>query len=557
MQAGIRGRGHIGLTLCVALTGALAAPSSAPAARSVKVVVQGRGDTEGAARAVAAIRGVVTRRLPIVSGVAARVPVTRLAALGADPRVRAVTPDSRVRVAGNTGPDPAASPTPRNVYSQETGVTELRKTAGVAGTGVTVALIDTGIADVADLLGRVLPVHDDRTGQDAPCLNLSGESTCTDSFGHGTFMAGLIAGSGAASLGEYVGAAPNANLVSVKIAGRSGASDVSNVLAAIQWVVSFKDRYGIRVLNLSLGTDGHQSYRFDPLDYAVERAWAAGIVVVVAASNRGPAAGTVSKPGDDPFVITVGAVDDLGTEIRSDDRLPSFSGRGPTAADGLAKPDLVAPGAHVVSTNAPGSTIDTLFPGPLGPGYRRGSGTSMAAAIVSGAVALILEARPAMVPDRVKFALTSTSVPVASDNIMDVGSGLIDAERAALVAPAGLANQGLTRSNGLGILGDLNSLDSVRGTVRVVADDPVGTVVAGARTAQLATWDPWGYVTGDWNGSSWYGSSWYGSSWYGTSWYGSSWFGTSWYGSSWYGTTDATSAYGSSWYGSSWYGAWD
>src|SRR5207249_1124844 len=158
-----------------------------------------------------------------------------------------------------------------------------------------------------DLAGRVLPVTDDLTGQVTTCENLSGDPDCADNYGHGTFLAGIIAGSGASSGGAYKGIAPDAKLVSIKIAGANGACDVSNILAAIQWVVSFKSRYGIKVLNLSLGTDSTQTYRTDPLNYAVERAWAAGIAVVVSASNRGPDPRTISKPGDDPFVITVGA----------------------------------------------------------------------------------------------------------------------------------------------------------------------------------------------------------------------------------------------------------
>src|SRR5205814_1325948 len=258
------------------------------------------------------------------------------------------------------------------------------------------------------------PVTDDITGQTTACENLSGESGCGDSFGHGTFIAGIIAGNGASSGGKWQGMAPEANLVSVKIAGRSGAADVSNVLAAIQWVVSFKDRYGIRVLNLSLGTDSTQSYRVDPLNFAVEKAWDAGITVVVAASNRGPDPATISKPGDDPLVITAGAVDDMGTPGLGDDQLPDFSSHGPTAADGLAKPDLAAPGAHIVSLRAPGSSIDTQFPNYVDGSYRKGSGTSMATGVVSGAVALMLQAQPSWTPDRVKFALTATARPAAS-----------------------------------------------------------------------------------------------------------------------------------------------
>ncbi len=259
------------------------------------------------------------------------------------------------------------------------------------------AVLDTGVANVPDLAGRLVQVRNDLTGQTAPCKNLSGELDCNDRYGHGTFIAGLVAGNGASSGGKWKGVAPEASVLSVKAAGADGAADVSNILAAIQWVVSFKDRYNIRVLNLSLGTDSTQDWRVDPLNYAVERAWAAGMTVVVAASNKGPGAGTITKPADDPWVVTVGATDDRGTAGLGDDQLPDFSGRGPTA-HGLAKPDVAAPGAHVISLRAPGSTIDTQFPWYVDGSYRRGSGTSMATGVVSGAVALMLQANPGLHP---------------------------------------------------------------------------------------------------------------------------------------------------------------
>jgi serine protease AprX len=427
--------------------------------------------------------------------------------LARTPGVRVVSSDRKVQ--------PQGSPSSgiKSVYRKVVG-TDTMQQAGFTGRGVTVALVDTGVADVPDLAGRVLPVTDDVTGAVTACQNLSGEEGCGDSYGHGTFVAGLIAGNGAASGGAWKGAAPEANLVSVKIAGRDGSSDVSKVIAAIQWAVSFKDRYGIRVLNLSLGTDSTQSYKVDPLNYAVEKAWDAGVVVVVSASNRGPAAGTISKPGDDPLVITVGSTDDMGTPGLGDDRLPDFTSRGPTAADGLAKPDVTAPGAHVVSLRAPGSEIDTRFPNYVDGSYRQGSGTSMAAAVVSGVAATMIQAAPLTTPDRVKFALTATARRAGSDDPAAVGAGTVDAYRAAFSAPLGLANQGVERSSGLG------SLDASRGSVEVSADDPMATVVEGTLTAQLLLWDPILFT-----GSSWYGSSWYGSSWYGSSWYGSSWYG--------------------------------
>jgi serine protease AprX len=512
---------------------------------TIPVIVQLRGDAVAGEKAIADAGGLITRHLPLINGLAASVPAQGITTLATAGGVRALTLDRPVNVQAGTG-----SASPNSVYPKVVRADDTWDRR-VTGSGVTVALIDTGIAGVADLAGRVLPVTDDITGATASCVNLSGEAGCGDSYGHGTFIAGIIAGNGAASGGAYKGVAPGANLVSVKVAGRDGSADVSTVIAGIQWAVSFKDRYGIRVLNLSLGTDGTQTYRTDPLNYAVEKAWAAGVTVVVAASNRGPDAGTISKPGDDPWVITVGAIDDRGTAGLGDDAVPNFSSRGPTAADGLAKPDVVAPGAHIVSLRAPGSAIDTQFPTYVGEAYRKGSGTSMATGVVSGTVALMLQADPSMGPDRVKFALGATARATATGDRMVVGAGLVDALSASFAAPAGVANQGLDRSTGLG------SLDASRGAERVRLAATLPTVASGLLTAQMGLWKPLQALYGPWTGSSWYGSSWYGSSWYGSSWYGSSWYGSSWYGSSWYGGFEGSSWYGSSWYGSSWYGAWE
>jgi serine protease AprX len=339
----------------------------------------------------------------------------------------------------------------------------------------------------------------------------------------------------------------------VKTAGADGSADVSNILAAIQWVVSFKDRYNIRVLNLSLGTDSNQSWQLDPFNYAVERAWAAGISVVVAASNNGPGPGSISKPADDPWVITVGATDDRGTTGLGDDRLPDFSGRGP-ATLGVAKPDIAAPGAHVVSLRAPGSTIDTRYPGYIDGVYRQASGTSMATGVVAGSVALMLQANPGFTPDRVKHALAATARDAASDDPMAVGAGVVDANAGAFSAPPGVANQGLVRSNGKG------SLALSRGSVQVKTDNLLGSVlgpVLGATlTAQLLLWNPGGYTGASWVPSDWYLSTWEAYRFYRVNWYGNDWPGTRWHGSSWYGQ-HYDESYGSPLPGSAWYGAWE
>ena len=397
-------------------------------------------------------------------------------------------------------------------------------------------------------------------------------------------MAGLIAGDGTASAGASgssdagaTGTAPEASLLSVKVAGADGAADVSTVLAGLQWVVSFKDRYDIRVVNLSLGTDSTQSWEDDPLNYAVQRAWHAGIVVVVASANTGPAPGTIAKPGDDPWVVTVGAVDAQGTPGIGDDRVPDFSSRGPTS-HGIAKPDVVAPGARVASLRAVGSTLDRAFPpADATSPYRSGSGTSMSAALVSGVVASTLDAHPQLRPDEVKHALTAAARPVASDDASTVGAGLVDAARTALTPPVGQANRGLGRSSGLGSLG------ASRGTLSLRVDDLLGTMMTGRQTAQLLLWDPVGYTTGSWTPSTWYtsahgtvgwntgswastsgsltgnnwtGNNWTGNNWTGNNWTGNNWTGNNWTGSSWYDEHDDGTAYGRHGPGSASYGAW-
>ncbi|HZQ26071.1 MAG TPA: S8 family peptidase [Acidimicrobiales bacterium] len=515
----------------------------------VRIIVQKQpaaAHTGQPERAVRRAGGTVTRDLSIINGFSATVPAGSIGTLAGTAGVRVISLDHKVNVQANS---PQSSPV-RSVYRRSVRA-DLVNYAGYTGKGVTVALIDTGVSAVPDVAGRLVNVTDDLTGAVTPCVNMTNESTCDDSFGHGTFVAGLIAGNGAASNGNWKGVAPAADILSVKIAGRSGAADVSSVIAALQWVVSFRDRYDIRVLNLSLGTDSTQSYMVDPLNYAVERAWSAGIVVVVSASNRGPAPRTISKPGDDPFVITVGAVDDRGTNSINDDLLPNFTSHGPTAADGLAKPDIVAPGAHMVSLRAPGSAVDTEFPNYIDGSYRKGSGTSFSTGVVSGVAALMVQQNPNIVPDRVKFALTSTARSAASTDVMAVGSGEIDAYRATFSAPPGLANQGVPRSTGTG------SLDASRGSVQFQADDPLSTVVQGMMTAQLLLWDPVGFLTGDWTGGQWYGGQWYGGQWYGGQWYGGQWYGGQWYGGQWYGQLDGGQWYGGQWYGSAWYGSWE
>ena len=550
------------LAAAIALTASLtlgtpgAATSFGRSAEQVVSVIVRGPSASTAAQAVRSVGGRVSRDLSIVDSVAARVRAKDLAALRRLPEVWSVTPDARVGFLGSADGDQTAHRIQKVVRSD--GLWR----EGVTGAGVNVAILDTGIyAGHPDLQGRV--VHCEDFSHEA-----GGPARCADTFGHGTFMAGLVAGDGASSNGKYVGAAPGAGLVSVKVAGYDGSTDVSHVLAGIQWVVANRGTYGIRVLNLSLGTDSAQDYRLSPLDFAVEKAWRAGIVVVVSAGNTGPNSGTVMKPGDDPYVITVGASNDEGSVATGDDRVPIFSGRGPTRSNGLAKPDIVSPGVHTISLRSPGSAIDQKFgsTATVDGSYFRGTGTSMSTATVSGVVAQILQRNPTLTPDQVKSRLISTARPIAETDARASGRGLVDAYAAATSTSTASANQGVEPSNGLGSIG----LD--RGNVGVSLATPAGSVsltgefVAQTDPARVSALNPNGlvpyvaadYTTAGWDGSSWQGSSWQGSSWQagawaGSSWQGSSWQATTWTGSSWQGSSWQNATWeGSSWQGSSW-----
>ena len=488
-----------------------------------------------AAQAVRTVGGRVGAALPLVDGVAATVPADRLPELAATPGVVAVTKERQVRFSA-TGTDAVKG---ASGYASPASLGAAWST-GNRGAGVGIAVIDTGVSSVDGLAGRL--VH----GPD-----LSGEGTTIDTHGHGTVMAGVAAGAAAGS-GTHSGVAPEATVVAVKVAGRNGAVDVSTMLQAMHWVSAYADEYGIRVLNLSWGTDSTQDPAVDPLNHAVQRLWQQGIVVVVAAGNSGPHAGTITKPADDPMVLTVGAYDDKGDLSDRNDTVPAWSSRGPTAA-GLAKPDLVAPGRTLVSLRSPGSEVEAANPKALvGSSAIKGSGTSQAAAVVSGLSALVLAEHPTWTPDQVKRALTSSAAPLTAGARTDQGAGRVRLAAALTTAPGPATWQSPTASG-------LGSLEASRGSshVEVVCPDAGGTtVVAGELDTACEGWDGSKWTGSKWTGSKWTGSKWTGSKWTGSKWTGRAWTGGTWTGDAWSGEAWTGSTFaGSKWTGSKWTGS--
>ena len=524
-----------------ALAAALALPSmagvpAASASATETVIVTATGPLT-AAQAVLEVNGTILTQFHLINGVEASIPTAVAALLAALPGIT-VTPDASVTVQSTT-PESTGPHTPSDVFLTETGATRLAA-AGDTGQGVTVAVLDTGIDNLPDFAGR-LAGGVDLTG---------GGNPFQDAYGHGTFVAGLIAGNGASSDGEYAGEAPGAKLVSIKVAGASGVTDLATLILGLQWAADHQSQYGIRILNLSLGFKSGMSTVLNPLDQAVQAVWDAGVAVVVSAGNSGPFNGSILSPGDDPLVITVGALDDMATPSGADDEMNDFSAVGPTSPDGWVKPDLVASGRSVVSLAAPGSTIYDGYPSArIGSANFVGSGTSFSAAITSGAAALVLADNPGLSPDQLKARLLGTTDPGPVGNPFVDGHGALNAYAAATAGSMDL-NQ-----SALGLL------PTLAGTaVSLVPDGPADTwnlnLWSGISPHQSSggqPWNGWAWNGTDWNGFVWTGRAWNNGGWTGAKWNGEAWTGRAWNGGAWAGSAWAGAAWaGSAWASSAW-----
>lgn len=560
-----RGAGFAALLVLAASLVPAFAPQARAAGPKTSVIVRevaGAGRTPEAL--VRSLGGRVDRHIGIIRGFSATLPAKAVPTLARHPAVFSVTPNDQVRFHDEEDDGSGDSDwDPENDMGSIYNVTRSIKAtglwrSGITGRGVDVALIDSGIAPVPDMSASGKVVN----GADLSFESQASNLTYLDTFGHGTHMAGIIAGRAEdayeagrldADDGEnFLGVAPESRVLNIKVADAYGATDVSQVLAAIDWVVQHRNDNGlnVRVLNLAFGTDADQSYLQDPLAYAVEVAWHKGIVVVVAAGNSGFGNARLNNPATDPYVIAVGAQDPRGTFSTNDDIVPDWSSRG----DGTRNPDVVAPGKSIASLRAPGSRADLDHPSAVvDDTLFRGSGTSQSTAVVSGAAALLLEQHPNASPDQIKALLTTTAVKLPSADPVAQGSGLIDL-KAASESPLPTAVQTWPKAMGTG------TLQGARGSGYLTADgvDLVGEQDIFGQAFDSAEWarNSWSGVSwsgGTWNGVSWSGVSWSGVSWSGVSWSGVSWSRNSWSGVSWSGVSWSRNSWSSgSWQGGEW-----
>jgi serine protease AprX len=472
--------------------------------KSFAVIVQGKGKYQ-AATAVGEVLGLArkdVKDLRSIDGVAVELTGAQILALAADKRVTAITADSAVRL---SAADNATEKWPH--------VTSVAKywASGTnpAAPAATIAIVDSGVeASRPEFGGRVVA--------DVNLTSLANNSP-GDGRGHGTFVAGIAAG----SLTGKAGAAPSAKIVSIDVMDDKGMAMTSDVIAAADWILANKSKYAIRVANFSLHSSVANSFMYDPLNKAVERLWFNNVVVVAASGNYGVAAGpsgVTFAPGNDPFIITVGA-SDTGTSVAvRDDVAAPWSAYGYTL-DGFAKPDLAAPGRYMVGPVPTTSTLYAERPDKIvSPGYIELSGTSFSAPIVSGIAALILGRHPEYTPDQVKGALMAGAKPMPYAAPLSEGVGEVNAQRS--IELTNPPNPNLA----------LNAF--------IVADP-----ISGVRLFDAASWASKAKSDASWASASWAAASWAAASWSSASWASASWSSASWASASWADTAGAAASW--------------
>jgi serine protease AprX len=421
----------------------------------------------------------------------------------------------------------------RKIIAADTG------TAGsLTGAGVGIALIDTGVASVPGLpAARVV---------NGPDLSFESQSSALryhDSYGHGTHLAGIMVANDTASGAK--GIAPGAKVTSVKVGTANGAADVTQVIAAIDWVVKNRNHdpaNPIKVLNLSYGSGGNPPQWTDPLQLAVEQAWKAGITVVAAAGNQGAGPDVLNNPANDPWVIAVGSTSTKGTVSVTDDTVTSF-----TNID-LDRPlEVLAPGESIASLRVEGSNIDNSYPGArVGTTLFKGSGTSQSAAIVSASAALLLQHKPSLTPDQVKYYIQNSRTWLPN-GVHGYGALNVNAAIAKIASMPNPLVQNLgTTSNGSG------TIEAARGNSKAVSD---GVSLIGEKSIfgpwSSSTWAAKAKTQTTWSGGVWMSYRMAGDGWTGSSWASKTWAAGTWPGKSWAGAANWTDP---AWNGRYWSG---
>jgi serine protease AprX len=591
-------RGALALGVCASMI-ALAAVQSAPAAEAVsgavsdavaKVTGVAHSDNgryvlrleagashDAVSAAVQAIGGSVVAYQNALGTVVVNVPGKAADRLPGIAGVTSVAPDGQVK-AQSLGFTPSGQPGSMTNVTDFTGAKEFWK-AGYTGKNIDVAIIDTGVAPVSGLTDPAKVV----VGPDLSFESQLDSTRFLDTYGHGTNMAGIIAGretaqaSGAtyaADSTNFYGMAPDARLVSIKLADHGGAVDVTQMIAAIDWVVNNHNSNGmnIKVLNLSYGTMSKNDPASDPLSWASEVAWRSGVAVVASTGNDGDSVVGLASPAYNPWIIAVGAQDTKGTATYADDSVPSFSER---SASGQRPPDLVAPGVGIVSLGVKGSNLyDGYSSARIGNGFMRGNGTSQAAAVVSGALALMLSKTPSTTPDDLKGTLLGNSTKLSGIDTSAQGQGALDLRKVLNSGTFGRGAYTLPPMLGTGT----GTVEKTRGGQNLTMD---GVALTGEKdifglnwdSSSLAgavaqgrswTWDGWfngsqwtggQFITNDttsWAGKTWQGKTWQGKTWQGKTWQVGGWTGTGWSAAAWESASTVPSWAGRTWSSAGW-----
>ena len=428
--------------------------------------------------------GAFKKRLGLIGAIAVELKAKKIDDLAKVPGIT-ITPDSLVKVSSYS----------EQIWPYSSGNAALwNQTAGVGG-APTIAVVDSGVqSGRSDFGSRLLPQ-----------VNLSTltPNATGDDRGHGTFVAGIAAGNG----NTMAGAAPSAKILPIRVMDQNGMAMTSDVIRAAQWIFENKDAYNIRVANFSLHSQRPSQFTNDPLDKAVEKLWFSGVVVVAAAGNYGRSdgpSGVLYAPGNDPFVITVGATDIGGTLQNYDDVTAPFSAYGYTY-DGFLKPEIVAPGRYIVGPVPATSTLVTERPlNVVGVGYMQLSGTSFAAPVVAGAAAQLLANHPTWTPDEVKGALMAAARPLYAAPPLSAGVGELNASKA-------------------------NSLLRSPPNPNVALDQFVVSASGGSgKVFDAASWAGMVASNASWSDASWSDASWSAASWSAASWSDASWSDASW-----------------------------